>query len=223
MAYVIAVANQKGGVGKTTTCYNVCGALAHRGFKTLLVDADPQQSAVAWRQLRPDADLKFALVAMASGTIHKDLPNLLAEASYDWVLIDCPPSVQTQMITRSALLAADAALIPISVSFHDLHATQDMRSLVDLARQFNEKLQPFLLINNKPANTRLGREARSAAEELGLPVLSTEITGRVAIKECSMAGVTILDYDPASAAAAEYNSLTGELMECLNRSNSVPA
>ncbi len=222
MAYIVAVANQKGGVGKTTTCYNICGALAQRGFRTLLVDADPQQSAVAWRQIRPDADLRFSLVAMASGTIHKDLPQLLAESAYDWVLVDCPPSVQTQLITRSALLAADAALIPVSVSFHDLHATQDMRGLIELARQFNDRLRPFLLINNKPPNTRLGREARAAAAEIGLPVLSSEITARVAVKECSMAGVTILDYDPASASAAEYVTLTEELIACLTP-KSVPA
>jgi len=92
MAIIVDVANQKGGSGKTTTCVNLAGGLAEAGYRVLLVDADPQASALGWRRNGGEENLLgFDLVALPNNTLHKDLPSLASRADYEVILIDCPP------------------------------------------------------------------------------------------------------------------------------------
>src|SRR5689334_12960085 len=91
MPFVIAVANQKGGCGKTTIAVNLAGCLGRAGYKLLLVDADPQASAMQWRNNRDDSALPFHVQSYPFPTIHKELPPQFEQAAYDLVLIDCPP------------------------------------------------------------------------------------------------------------------------------------
>src|SRR5271165_6350051 len=104
MAITIAVANQKGGCGKTTACMNLAGGLARAGYKVLVVDADPQGSATKWRNMSEESRLPFQLVAMATASIHRELPAIIRNASYEVVLIDCPPggAARGDGATRSA-------------------------------------------------------------------------------------------------------------------------
>src|SRR5438105_9443658 len=120
MATIIAIANMKGGCGKTTTCMNLATGLAAVGYKVLVVDADPQASATSWRSLRPDADTPFSIVALPTAAIHREIPKLVANSSYEVVLIDCPAGglasgsgQSTDDISRYAVRCSSVVIVPI--------------------------------------------------------------------------------------------------------------
>jgi chromosome partitioning protein len=108
---VIAVLNQKGGVGKTTICTNLAASFALAGQKTLYIDADPQGSALDWNTARKIGPL-FNVVGIPKNTTHRDIGPLAAP--YQWVLIDGPPRVYD--VAKSAMAAADMVLIPVQPS-----------------------------------------------------------------------------------------------------------
>ena len=223
MATVIAVANQKGGCGKTTAAMNLAGGLAKAGYRVLVVDADPQESSLNWRSMSEDSRLPFQVIALASPMMHKELPGLIGNSDYELVLIDCPPggAKRGDNITRSAILAADAVIMPVQPSLLDYMAAQTMLPMlsdVSLVRA----VRVFLLINRKQTNNRVGREARQAAasafqaEGVELRVLDTELANLTAFVEAPAAGQTVLDYAPESKAAEQVVALTQEVIECLS-------
>lgn len=231
MAYVIAVANQKGGCGKTTISMNVAGCLARAGYKVLLVDADPQASAMQWRNNREDSALPFHVQSFPFPTLHKELPSQIEQSGYDIVLIDCPPGAATKAdgkgdITRSALLLAHAILMPVRPTPLDYQASAIILPLLhDIAfMRSQQKLAVLLVINGKPpSRTRLGFEARAAAEQIfavegmQIQILKTEICTRQTFAEAPSAGQVVVDYDPKSKASAEVQNLTEEVLECLSK------
>lgn len=231
MPYVIAVANQKGGCGKTTVSMNLAGCLGRAGYQVLLVDADPQGSAMQWRNNSEQSLLPFHIQAYPYPTIHKELPAQFERAGYDVVLIDCPPGAATGTdrkadITRSALLASHAVLMPVRPTPLDYQAAAIILPLlqdVSFLRQ-DAPLKVLLVINGRmPANTRLGTEAHAAAKAIfaaeGMPihVLRTEICSRQTFAEAPAVGRTVIDYAPDSKASAEMQQLAEEVLECLNQ------
>ena len=125
---IVALLNQKGGVGKTTLATHIAGELAMRGQHVVLLDADPQGSSLDWTQRRSQQGLPrlFSAVGLARETLHQEAPELARRA--DHVVIDGPPRIAA--LARSALLAAERVLIPVQPSPYDLWASAEMVALI---------------------------------------------------------------------------------------------
>jgi chromosome partitioning protein len=200
---IIGVLNQKGGAGKTTISVNLAAAFARNGRRVLLVDADPQASAIAWSSLRQGEPL-FPVIGMAKPTLHRELPNVAK--AYDLVVIDGAPRVNE--IARAAMLASDLVVIPVQPSPYDVWASADTVRLVREARQFRSAIRAAFLINRRIARTAIGRDVASALAEFeDVPVLSAGLGQRVIFAESAAQGLSVVEAAPRSEAAAELMSL----------------
>jgi chromosome partitioning protein len=155
---IVALLNQKGGVGKTTLATHIAGELAMRGQHVVLLDADPQGSSLDWTQRRSQQGLPrlFSAVGLARETLHQEAPELARRA--DHVVIDGPPRIAA--LARSALLAAERVLIPVQPSPYDLWASAEMVALIREAQVFRPALRAAFVINRRVSTTVIGREAR---------------------------------------------------------------
>ena len=229
MPIIIAVANQKGGCGKTTISMNIAGALAREGqYRVLLIDADPQASAMQWRRNSEDSALPFDLQPFPHPVIHKEISKLGSD--YDLVFIDCPPGGGgtaangdiSKEICLSALRAADVVLVPIRPTPLDYHASHTLLPMIRDVAFMNDKLKVFILINGKATGrTRLGSEASAFARDLfqvqgvNNHVFQSEIFTRQTFAQSPLEGKVVIDFDPDSKAADEIRTVTEELVQCL--------
>jgi len=205
---IIGVLNQKGGVGKTTISVNLAATLAKSGRRVLLVDADPQGSALAWSSVR-EAEPLFPVIGMAKPTLHRELPALAKD--FDLVVIDGAPRVNE--LARAAMLASDLVLIPVQPSPYDVWASADTVRLVREAQQFRSEIEAAFLINRRIAKTAIGRDVASALAEFDVPVLGTALGQRVIFAETAARGLSVIEAAPQSEAAAELMNLTTLIME----------
>jgi chromosome partitioning protein len=205
---IIAVLNQKGGVGKTTLALHLAAGLASLGTRVLLVDADPQGSARDWAAVRQDA-LAFTVVGLDRPTLHRDLPELAT--SYDHAVIDGPPRVTD--LTRSAILAADVVLIPVQPSPLDVWACSEIVGLIKESSVYTEILKFAFVVNRKIVGTAMGRDVTQALAAYELPVLASQIAQRIAFAEALASGQTVQETAPGSPAAEEIAALVQEVLE----------
>jgi len=208
---IIAFLNQKGGVGKTTLATHVAGELAARDRSVVVIDADPQGSALDWAQRRHQKGLRrlFGVIGLARDTLHVEAPEIARNV--DHVIIDGPPRVTA--LTRSALLAADVVVIPVQPSPYDVWASAEVVALVNEARFFRSTLRAVFVINRRIVRTVIGREARPALASHPFPTLRTEVHQRIAFAESATAGRLVRECCVESHATFEMGMLTAEIMD----------
>jgi chromosome partitioning protein len=200
---IIGVLNQNGGAGKTTVALNLATVLAQApSFRVLLVDADPQGSALAWSSAR-ERDPLFPVVGMAKPTLHRHLPKLARD--YHAVVIDGAP--RAKELGRAVIMASDLIVIPVQPSLDDVGAAAETVALVKEARQFKKKLEAVFAINRKIVNTAIGRDVVRALVEFGFPVCEHALHQRVAYAESAARGLGVTEQDLRSEAAREIARL----------------
>src|ERR1051326_5889431 len=202
---IIAVLNQKGGVGKTTLSVHIATAFAQQDKRVLLVDADPQGSALDWSANREGTPL-FPVIGLPKKSLHRELPPVAA--NYDVIVIDGPPRVYD--VARSAIMASDIIIIPVQPSPYDVWAAKEIVELLEEATAFKDHLKSAFVINRKIVNTAIGRDVKQALAEFKLPVLKATISQRVNFAESAAQGQTVLETDPSSLASQEIKALMNE-------------
>jgi chromosome partitioning protein len=218
-AKIIAIVNQKGGAGKTTTSMQLAGTIARKEKKVLVVDADPQATATRWASSAAD-DTPFLahVVGLSAATekLHREVKKFID--NYDVIIIDCPPAADSP-VPQSALIIADLAIVPILPSPLDLWATVGIKQVIENARTINESLEARLLLNQIQPRTTLAQESMEVLGEFGIPLFQTELRQRQAYRQSAAFGATVHEFLPKSKEAAqEMNALYQEVAALLGLS-----
>ncbi|MCL2351766.1 MAG: AAA family ATPase [Firmicutes bacterium] len=250
MGRVIAIANQKGGVGKTTTCVNLSACLAQLGRKTLAVDADPQGNTTSGLGVDKDG-LEFSVYDLLLGQCYTEdalrptsvdgltlLPSNIdlsgaeielisaerreyvlkgildnAKYLYDYVIIDCPPSLG--ILTLNALTAADGIIAPIQCEYYALEGLTQLLRTVELVQK---RLNPFLRLDGILFTMFDGRANLSmqvvdeVKKHMPGDVFATIVPRNVRLSEAPSHGLPVTLYDPRSRGAEAYQALALEVL-----------
>lgn len=202
---IIAILNQKGGVGKTTLSINLAAAIANAGGKVALIDADEQGTASDWSAKREGQIFPIK-------PYHKGLKGVGFEddmKTYDHLVIDGPPRIYGTM--EQILRVADLVLIPVKPSAADIWAAENLIQRLRDEQARREGLSVAFVINEFRAGQRLGREVQSALSASGIPLVTTTIGSRNAFPISLGNGETVFEYEPKGKAAAEFSALFSEL------------
>ena len=206
---IVALLNQKGGVGKTTLALHLAGEWARTGSRVTLIDADPQGSALDWSQqrAREGCPRLFGVVGLARDTLHREAPELARD--FDHVVIDGPPRVAGLM--RSALLATDLVLIPVQPSPFDGWASAEMLALLTEARIYRPELAARFVLNRCGARTVIARETAETLADHDPPLLAATIGQRVVFADAAQSGRLASEINADSPATREIAALAAEI------------
>jgi chromosome partitioning protein len=216
---IIGVVGKKGGSGKTTVAVNLAGALAELFTEVLVIDADPQGTALTWRAAAGDTGFPVQVIGLPQPVIHQEASKFAQK--YDAIVIDSPSGYQDEQIQRSVMLASSLLVIPVQPSAVDIWSARDTAALVAQAKLHNPGLKAYLLVSRAQPRTRLSQEAREALEGLSLPVFQAAVSQRIGLAEAPLYGKLILHY-ANNPAAAEFRSLVREILEVMHHGKEVP-
>jgi chromosome partitioning protein len=205
--FVVTLAGQKGGSGKTTTALNLADAWHAQGLKVLLIDTDPQGTAQTWRDVMEEHDERGPTVVSMSKGFHHDLEQLAS--GYDRVIIDCPPGENT--IQRAAIMISDLTILPCGPGATDIWSMAETFELVRKARMIEPTLRASVLITRKVSNTVIGDQAEEMFKSLEFPCFGTTLGYRVAFQESPNAGVGVVRYKASGTASREIKALIKEI------------
>ncbi len=211
-AKVLTIAQQKGGVGKTTVAAHLAVYWAGKGKRIGLIDTDPQQSLTAWYNIRKElhdtATSKIEFSFSAGWRTSTQVDRLRRD--YDLVLIDSPPHAET--VSRIAIRNADLLVLPVQLSPMDLWA---MEPTLEQARR--EKTPAVLVFNRVPPRGRMPEAIRDHIIKEKLPIAVTALGNRQAFASSLMLGLGVTEAEPRSVAAEEVAALADNLWRRLSR------
>ena len=205
---VIAFLNQKGGAGKTTIATNVARGLQLQGYTVLLADADPQGSALAWRDASGRDDLPTTVSVDRDG-FDQDIKAVAK--GFDFTIIDGPARMDGRSTT--GIKASDLVLVPVQPSAFDIWATLPLVQKIRDRQEITDGTpKAAFIVSLAKQRTRLAREAADALAELQLPVLQSRTHNREAYKDAAGQGLSVLDLEPDGPAAHENNAIITEIL-----------
>jgi chromosome partitioning protein len=209
----VAFLSQKGGAGKTTLATCVARELVLQGLDTVLVDADSQGSARDWRAATDKETVP--VVGMDRPTIDRDL-KALNPSGTRWVVID--GAGRNELMTASAIRAADMVLIPVHPSPYDIWAASDLVSLVKSRQEITDgKPKAAFIISKAVKRTRLTGEVNEALAEFDIPVFESFTTQRQSYPAAAALGLTPADIEPDGEATKEIRAIVMELKKFMQK------
>lgn len=251
MGKIMAFSNQKGGVGKTTTCVNMAAYLAQKGYKSLIVDLDPQGNATSglgfaksdikasvysvmidetpiedavYKTCVDGLDILPSTIDLAGAEVElvyiKDREHVLkkvlekARASYDYIAIDCPPSLG--LLTINALSAADTVIIPIQSEYYALEGLSQLMNTIKLVTKHlnpNLKVEGVVLTMNDNRAIISRQISAEIRKFFGRRLFDTVIPRNIRLAEAPSHGVPIMLHDTKCTGARAYLAFTEEFLE----------
>lgn len=209
--FVVAIVNQKGGVGKTTLAINIATKLHLSNYRVLLVDSDAQGSARDWRNAGEGKGNELTVIALDRKNLAEDIKKV--SSNFDWVIIDGVPKIEQMAV--AAVKCSDLVIIPVQPSSLDIWATEDIVHIIQARHNVTvDKPKAYFCITQKRPNTLLGKDIEGACKELGFPALESSTSHRESYKKNISDGGTVFDTRDLKA-INEITNIVNEIKKIL--------